>query len=208
MSNARNKMPEVRNKMVPLSGVHLKMLGDEEGGGYSFSGYASVFNVVDSYGDVMKPGCFAEALKTGYPIGMFFNHDSWEVPIGKWDVMKEDDHGLYVEGTLTKGLPLAESVRLALLHKTVTGMSVGFGVDFEHLEYDENVDGFIFEQVKYLREISICTFPANADAQVDEVKSLQQRMSALSGMNRTPKESINKEKQLAELSAMIDKSLI
>ncbi len=200
--------------MTPLKDVRLKTdEGGGDGGGYKFSGYASVFGVIDSYGDVIVKGAFAEALKNAeYQVGMFFNHDSYAVPIGKWTLIKEDDHGLYVEGELTKGLALSEEVRLALLHKTVTGMSVGFSVDWDATEFDENTGGFVFNSVRQLREISLCTYPANRDAQVDEVKSLK---SQLNHYRQKANEAAGKpsagdidEESASKLVGIISKSLI
>lgn len=67
-----------------------------------FEGYASVFSVVDSDGDIMEPGAFAAALKTqSRAVAMFFNHRRNEIPVGKWLDLSEDSTGLHVRGELT-----------------------------------------------------------------------------------------------------------
>ena len=57
-------------KTLALTDVQLEM-EDEIG---VFSGYASKWNGVDSYGDTILPGAFADAIKSGMP-KMFFNHE-------------------------------------------------------------------------------------------------------------------------------------
>ena len=61
------------------------------------------------------------------------------MPVGKWMVAKEDDHGLYVEGELTPSLRLAEDVRAAMKHGTIDGLSIGGYV--ERGDYDETESG-------------------------------------------------------------------
>ncbi|MBY0240813.1 MAG: HK97 family phage prohead protease, partial [Burkholderiaceae bacterium] len=99
-------------KTLKLDQVSLKFDGDTG----VFSGYASVFGGVDSYGDTIIKGAFEATLRNSKP-KMFFNHE-WRMPIGKWTKAKEDDKGLWVEGELTPGLMLAQDVRAAMVHGT------------------------------------------------------------------------------------------
>ena len=65
-----------------------------------FTGYASVFGNVDSYGDVMVQGAFADTLKEweGRKIPVFYGHDltNPENNIGYVESAEEDDTGLLV----------------------------------------------------------------------------------------------------------------
>ncbi len=101
---------------------------------------------------------------------MFFNHQTRAIPVGKWDAMHEDDKGLFVRGQLTPGLSLAEDLKAAMQHGTVEGMSVGFSVGPD--DYTVGTSGLIFKNISYLREISVCTFPANELAGVTAMKSI------------------------------------
>lgn len=137
-----------------------------------FEGYASVFGVTDSDGDIILPGAFKKALETqSRQVGMFFNHKTWEIPVGKWQTLEEDNKGLLVRGELTPGLSVSNDLKAAMEHKTVEGMSVGFSVmkdDFDMID-----TGRAFKNVQALREISICTFPANEQATVAAMKSME-----------------------------------
>jgi HK97 family phage prohead protease len=79
-------------KTISLNDVQLKV----DGAKGTFAGYASVFGGVDSYGDTIIKGAFESTLRSNGKPKMFYDH-SWDMPIGKWTVAKEDDHGLFVE---------------------------------------------------------------------------------------------------------------
>lgn len=161
---------KIINKSLDIALEKARVKANDNG--YKFKGYASVFDGVDSYGDTIKKGAFLEALEKGMP-KMFFNHDTYELPIGKWVKCVEDDTGLYVEGELTKGLKEADEVALALKAGTVDGLSIGFSVKADGLEYNEETDGYVITKVHRLREISIVTFPADDSARIEKAESLQ-----------------------------------
>lgn len=146
-------------KLLKLQDVSLKMQGDSG----VFAGYASVWGGVDTYGDTILKGAFAETLRTTKP-KMFYNHE-WRMPIGKYTLLKEDDHGLYVEGELTPGLALASDVRAAMLHETLDGLSIGGFV--KRGDYEETETGRIIRKWTSLMEISPVVFPADFNARID-----------------------------------------
>lgn len=154
------------HKTLSLSDVSLKMEGDTG----KFSGYASVFGGVDSYGDTIVKGAFQETLKAGAP-KMFFNH-SWDMPIGKWTTVKEDDRGLFVEGELTPSLGLANDVGAAMKHGTLDGLSIG-GM-LKKGDYEETKTGRLIHKWSSLMEVSPVVFPADGAARIDlsSVKSM------------------------------------
>ena len=141
--------------------------------GYKFAGYASVFGGIDSYGDTIKQGAYEGSFDADALPKMFFNHASYDVPIGKWTTVKEDDHGLYVEGELTKGIPQADAVAAALAHGTVDGLSVGFCADADGLSYNEDTDGFVVGKVSRLMEISVVTWPADNAARIAKAEDIE-----------------------------------
>lgn len=136
-----------------------------------FEGYASVFNVVDGDGDIIEPGAFAQALKTqSRAVAMFFNHRRNEIPVGKWLDLAEDSTGLHVRGELTPGNPQSDALKAAMIHGTVGGMSVGFSA--AKADVTSIATGYSFKNASRLNEISICTFPANEQATVSTLKSM------------------------------------
>ncbi|HCR3770512.1 TPA: HK97 family phage prohead protease [Proteus mirabilis] len=161
-------MSDIR-KTLAFDEAEIKFTGDGTQG--IFEGYAAVFSNTDSDGDIILPGAFKSVLANQKrKVAMFYNHRAWELPVGKWDHMEEDSKGLLVRGQLTPGHSGAQDLKAAMKHGTVEGMSVGFCCVRE--DFDVTSSGRIFKNISMLREISICTFPANEQAQVSSLKSV------------------------------------
>lgn len=161
-------------KSLPISQVQIKADGS------SFEGYASVFGGIDSYGDTIARGAYAYTLKNNAQPKMFFNHDSYSLPIGKWTKLSEDDHGLHVAGELTAGNSFASDVAAALAHGTVDGLSIGYRLkptDYETLESG----GRLIKRVSQLSEVSVVTYPADNAARVD-LESVKSEIEALTSL--------------------------
>jgi HK97 family phage prohead protease len=138
----------------------------------TFSGYASVFGVVDSYNEIVAPGAFKKSLAeieaSGDPLPALWQHRSGE-PIGGYTDLAEDDRGLKVSGFLMKDeIDRAREAYALLKKRVVKGMSIGYYVIDSSWNDKEKIR--TLKEVE-LVEISIVTFPANADAQVDAIKS-------------------------------------
>ena len=101
-----------------------KLLIDDEG---RFCGYASIFGQPDNSGDVMMPGAFEKSLslRGADRIKMLFQHDPKEI-VGRWDRIKEDDHGLWVEGRLTSAVPRADALQRLIARGAMDGLSIGY----------------------------------------------------------------------------------
>ncbi len=157
-------------KTLSFDETEIKFAGDGKQG--IFEGYSSVFGNEDSDGDIILSGAYKNTLeKQTRKVAMFFNHRQWEIPVGKWDSIEEDSKGLYVRGQLTPGNSAASDLKAAMLHGTVEGMSVGFAVTKDDYTIAAN-GGRIFKNISWLKEISVCTFPANELAGVDAMKCI------------------------------------
>lgn len=148
-------------KTLNLEQVQIKLDGEVG----RFAGYASVFGGVDSYGDTIVRGAYSSTLRTNGKPKMFFNHNMYTLPIGKWVKAAEDDHGLYVEGELTIGNSMAEDVYASIKHGTVDGLSIGYYL--KKGDYEETATGRIIKKVHSLVEVSVVAFPADGAARVD-----------------------------------------
>lgn len=132
----------------------------------TFSGYASTFGNVDSYGDTIIKGAYLDTLENRErSIKLRWNH--WGDVIGKWTTIKEDDKGLFVEGELTPNHSKANDVFASLKHGAIDGLSIGY---FSVKEEPNETGGFDLKQI-HLYEISIVEEPADIHATVDNVKS-------------------------------------
>lgn len=148
----------------------------------SFEGYGSVFDTVDSYGDTIVKGAFKDTLKEWkaksklpklllqHGGGGFFSASADDmVPIGKWDEMKEDAHGLFVRGHLFDlDTDRAKSVYAAMKEGELDGLSIGFRT--KKWKFDEDTDIRTLTEIE-LWEVSLVTFPANDPARVSSVKT-------------------------------------
>lgn len=139
----------------------------------SFAGYGSVFGNVDSYGDIVEKGAFAESLNEfrakGKMPALLWQHDP-DQPIGVWTKMAEDERGLYVEGHLLKDdVSRAREAYSLLKAGALSGLSIGYVT--KDSEYDRTEDVRRLKALD-LWEVSLVTFPANGEAQIQTVKSL------------------------------------
>lgn len=133
-----------------------------------FSGYGSVFGVVDSYQEVVAAGAFKESLDSRMP-ALLWQHRSGE-PIGVYTTVKEDNIGLYLEGKLAlKTARGAEAYEL-LKMSAISGLSIGFVTRED--SYDRVTGVRTLKKVD-LWEVSLVTFPANDSARVANVKSIE-----------------------------------
>lgn len=138
----------------------------------TFSGYGSVFGNVDSANEIVAAGAFAKSLvqikQIGDPLPVLWQHNSDE-PIGGYNDLEEDDHGLAVEGFLmVDDVPRAKEAHALMKRRVVKGLSIGYYVRAS--EYDEKTGIRTLRELE-LVEISIVTFPANPEAQIDAVKA-------------------------------------
>ena len=139
-----------------------------------FTGYGSVFGVVDSYNEVVAPGAFleslAEAKAKGRSFPVLWQHNTGE-PIGSWDTeaLKEDEHGLIGAGELwLDDAPYARIAYRGMKARAITGLSIGYYV--RESSRDEKTGIRTLTKLD-LVEISIVTVPANDEARTDVIKS-------------------------------------
>lgn len=133
-------------------------------------GYASVFGGIDSYGDTIEPNAYDNVISEGQKPLMFYQHDRWGVPIGRWEELSVDSKGLKVKGRLNLELKEAQDVYSALKFGSLNGMSIGFRLRDRDYEYDDN-DVCHIKNISELLEISIVNFPADKSARVMGVKA-------------------------------------
>lgn len=161
-------MTMLRRKNIPFKVKEVSDTGE-------FSGYGSVFDVKDRGGDIVVKGAFSKTLDEWRGKGklpkMLWQHDHSE-PIGGYTVMREDDHGLYVEGRiLIEAGTVEKRAHAHLKAGNVDGLSIGYRLFPGGIEYDKGQDAFLLKAVE-LWELSVVTFPMNTEATVDDVKSI------------------------------------
>ncbi len=137
-----------------------------------FSGYCSVFDVEDSYGDVVKAGAYTDTIKAWADKGkmppILWQHNRSDV-IGVWTKLTEDEKGLYGEGRLlVKDVAKAREAHALMKAGAIDGLSIGYRVQ----KWSYNEDDDVLELLAIdLKEVSVVTFPANDESLVDNIKS-------------------------------------
>ena len=137
-----------------------------------FSGYASVFEEIDSYRDIVKRGAFEKTLadteSKGRAVPILWQHDASK-PIGVYTSLKEDERGLYVEGQLNMDVQQAREALSLLKQKALSGISIGYN----SVRYDTDVKSGVRRLYELkLFEASLVTFPACDSARVTDVKTI------------------------------------
>ena len=143
----------------------------------TISGYASTWTrEPDSYGDIVAKGAFAEHIaqikEEGRVLPFLFNHkaDDLSAYIGTVIELKEDDHGLYFEGTFDDTPEGQRARELAL-----DGRLCKFSFAYDVLEAGEVTleDGRKANELRKLNihEVSLVMYPANPDTSVVSVKA-------------------------------------
>lgn len=172
--------------------------------GLTLSGYAAVFNsptTINERGktftEVIARGAFAKAINNRDKVVMQFEHGHHpligSMPLGKINELREDDHGLYVEATLSDNW-LVQPVRDAIRDGAVDGMSFRFSVPDGGDTWERTADGEVrtISEVK-LYELGPVVFPAYADTAVAVRSALNAipaeiRAALMDGTQATPDE--------------------
>ncbi len=169
----------IEHMLVPFR--ELKFADDGES--LEFKGYGAVFCNVDSNGDVIRPGAFADTLaetrRSGIWPAMLSQHGGWGMtaedltPVGVWTNLSEDGIGLVAEGTLAN-TPRGKELHTLMKMKpraAIDGLSIGYiPVKYTTRSKPEEPRRTL-EAIKLI-EISPVTFPANGKARVSSVKSI------------------------------------
>lgn len=205
----------MRTKDVALAARQVKAGPDDGMADGEFSAYASVFGNVDSYGDRVVKGAFANTLAEwkdlGIPVPLLFGHNMSDPDynIGYIKSAEEDDHGLLVNAVLDLDNPKAAQVYRMLKGRRVNQMSYAYDV-VDSVE--EKTDGVTVNELREIKlyEVSVVTIGANQETEVLAVKSAAAALEAKAGRALSAKneESLRSVRnQLSEASKVIGEVL-
>ena len=135
----------------------------------TFEGYASTFGNMDYVGDIVVPGAFKKSIMERFPkkqIKVLYQHSE---PLGIPLHMEEDSKGLYVKAHISR-TTLGNDVLELMRDGVIDRMSIGYNIVQEEKDSQNNVR--LLKELK-LFEFSPVTFPANDEAIISQVKSVQ-----------------------------------
>lgn len=146
----------------------IKVKTIEESG--QFTGYGSVYDVLDLTGDIVAKGAFNQAIASqgkGYPL--LWNHDQGE-PIGIARI-EDSATALVVHGEIDRSDPAGGRAYNRLKKGIVKGLSIGYTIPKGEGKVSYQDGARVLREV-FLHELSLCAIPANPAARVTSVKSL------------------------------------
>ncbi|WP_308916797.1 HK97 family phage prohead protease [Jannaschia sp. LMIT008] len=150
----------LETKFAAECDVPLRLEGDA-----LVSGYASLFGVVDSGGDIVAPGAYCDGLARiateGGRVRMLWQHDPSCV-IGVWDEVREDAKGLFVRGRLLPDVAQGREAAALVRAGALDGLSIGYTVK----RAVRNEAGHRVLKELDLWEVSLVTFPMLSSARV------------------------------------------
>jgi len=169
-----NSEKEVEKESIEIKSSIKAYHDEDEDKNYgTFEGYGSVFGNKDLGNDVIEAGAFAKSLKKRKPqnVKLLYQHKS-DMPIGVFDEIREDEHGLVVKGRLALKTQAGAEAYELLKMGALDGLSIGFRVNPKEVSYDKRGNKRIIKEVD-LMEVSLVTFPMNPQATVRSVKGEQ-----------------------------------
>lgn len=142
----------------------------------TFEGYASTFGNKDFVDDIVLPGAFKKTIMERFPkkqIKVLYQHRE---PLGIPLHMEEDSKGLYVKAHVSR-TSLGNDVLELMRDGVIDRMSIGY--DILQDEKDRDNGARLLKELR-LYEFSPVTFPANDEAIIAQVKSIDDMEQLLS----------------------------
>ncbi len=178
----------------------IELKADEVG---KVAGFFSTYDKTpDSYGDIIEPGAFTETLEkrkaTGHPFPLCLNHDFSDV-IGSCDSIEEKEKGPFVEASLFD-TGRAQEVRTWLKSGAIYQFSFAYDVLQRRDPTEEEKKAGVLNVLQKIElfEVSIVTVPANQNAVVTEVKSVEPETKAGKRNSKKDADVINQIIELAK----------
>ena len=147
--------------------LNFEIKAHEDG---SFVGYGSTFGNVDLVGDIVQKGAFTKSIdkKGAAGVKMFLQHNSNDI-IGKFTEIYEDAKGLVIKGKFFLGdIQKASETHFLMKEGEITQFSIGYRVISKAFDGNGNT---LLKEIDLI-EVSPVTFPANPEAQLVGVKTI------------------------------------
>ena len=132
------------------------------------AGYALVWGQANMFGEKMIKGCCAKSIRergpnsdAKYKVTHFWQHDPHD-PLSLFDVLEEDNYGLYFRTKPLDQVPNADRELLQLRSGTLNQFSVGFDYVWDKMEWDDTDDTLVLKEID-LFEISVVTIGADSE---------------------------------------------
>ncbi|MDH3045348.1 HK97 family phage prohead protease [Gordonia alkanivorans] len=154
----------LKHKTLTLSGVKTAGLADGQ-----FEGFASVFDHLDSQGDIVRRGAFAKSITGGTVVPLIWEHQSKDPRafVGEVKSAEETSEGLKIVGQFDMDTDAGTAAYRQVKARRVGALSIGYAVRDQRKSADGAQELLDLD----LMEISIVSRPANDRALIGAVKS-------------------------------------
>ena len=149
------------------------------------TGYFAAFNSVDSDGDVIEKGSFQKTITERGPEGKqlikwLLDHDKYKA-LGKIDVLKEDNYGLYYEGKVGRHT-LGKDFMFMVEDGIINQHSFGYKTIKE--QYDNQTKTNRIKELMMYEGSSVQFLGANPNTPITGVKSLEDALEMCEKLQR------------------------
>ncbi len=168
------------------------------------TGYFAAFNSVDSDGDVIEKGSFQKTITERGPEGKqlikwLLDHDKYKA-LGKIDVLKEDNYGLYYEGKVGRHT-LGKDFMFMVEDGIINQHSFGYKTIKEN--YDNQTKTNRIKELMMYEGSSVQFLGANPNTPITGVKSLEDALEMCEKLQRFIQTSKATDETLIQLDAKL-----
>lgn len=147
----------------------------DEGAG-SFAGYASLFDVLDSQGDIVVKGAYTDTLPQFLERGFIaWGHD-WLNPVATVREAREDNRGLRLVADFHSDA-LSQTARTRTRERLERGKFMGLSIGFQTVSHQMTPEARLLKKID-LFETSLVTVPALREAGVTHAKGVDLEQEA------------------------------
>jgi HK97 family phage prohead protease len=155
-------------KFLHVGVLDFKVTNETTG---EFTCYGNVKNIIDHAQDRTVDGCFRKSIQRHREAGikpkMFWMHNPWDLPVGAWVEMNEDEKGLFLKGRLSD-TAMGRDIKTLAMDGALDSFSIGYRV--LDSEWNDELKCNDLKEVDIL-EVSWVTFACNEESRLETIKS-------------------------------------
>lgn len=129
-------------------------------------GYGVIWGTRNSYGEKFIKGSFSKSIQERGPASTgpykikFLNQHRQDDPLSLFEVIEEDEIGLYFRTVPLDDISTADRVLKQLRSGTLNNFSIGWNFVWDKIEWDDDDDSLIIKEAA-LYEISVVSIPSD-----------------------------------------------
>jgi uncharacterized protein len=190
-------MKPKNKKEKPIRAIYFKSIigatsfkaleGDNKDSDDCF-GYLAGYGNKDDGEDILIQGCAAKSITergpgttTARKIAMLAYHDQ-RIPAGRFTTLREEEKGLYYEGTLDRVPYVQHTLKPQLKSQTINQHSIGYNYVWDKTEYDTEKEAFICKEID-LFEGSFVTLGMNENTPFGGFKAWYEKQDQVKQMH-------------------------